>query len=403
MLFWRKRQPDPGEFAYLFERFPSFTQTFCFREVLQMRALGLDAPAFSIRQPNNEPTQAFPPGLVESTTRLPENFDSDLANDANFRRAARAALADLERVWGDQSEKRRIYEALWLKRIFAERKIRRIHVHFAGIATRTAFWLKRLAGVRYSFTAHANDVFCDEPSDRLRMLIAEAEFVSTVSDFSVQYLQKLFPEHAAKFVRIYNGIPLDSIPPRPHAVSPPRIVSVGRAIEKKGFTDLIAACAELSPREFECQIIGEGPLIPELQTQIDRLGLAPRVQLTGPKTIAEIFETLSGARIFALPCVDCPNGGKDNLPTVIMEAMACSLPVISTPVAGVPEMVIDGETGYLVDPHNPGALAAKLANLLDHPDQAAALGKAGRTRCESLFASEVTAKQLHDQIFAHPG
>ncbi len=230
----------------------------------------------------------------------------------------------------------------------------------------------------------------------LEELIWRAKFVVTVSDFSAELLRKRFPLSARKIHRVYNGIDTGSFPLARPARNPPRIVTVGRYIEKKGFDDLIAACAVLRDRgvAFECRIIGEGPLEAELAAAIERADLRGRVELTGPKPMAEVAATLQGARVFALPCVEEADGGMDNLPTVIAEAMAAGLPVVSTTLAGVPEMVADGATGLLVPPRSPEKLADALERLLKRPGLAWWYGRRGRMRAGRLFEVRNTAQQF---------
>jgi glycosyltransferase involved in cell wall biosynthesis len=385
-------------FAYLFERFPAFSQTFVYREVLAMRGIGVKAKVFSIREPSGEPSQDFPPELNGITEYLPPGFQDRIEVDAGFRRAARRGIKQLSELWGDESEKRRIYEALWLAPELRRARISHVHAHFAGMAARTAFWLHRLEGIRFSFTAHANDIFCDEPIERLDQMISAAEFVATETEFSAKFLRERHPAYAGKIFRIFNGIPL---PPLTRAVAthPPLVIGVGRYIEKKGFEDLIAACRQLQDIEFECQIVGQGPLENALRQQAG--SGAGNVVITGARTQNQITAAFAQASIFVLPCVYAADGGSDNLPTVIMEAMAAGLPVISTPVAGVPEMVVDGETGYLVPEHDPGALAARIRTLLGDPGQAQAMGLAGRRRCEQLFDAERVAGHLRDILQKH--
>ncbi len=377
-------------FAYLFERFPSFTQTFCFREVLEMRRQGVECPIWSIRDPSDEPRQDFPDGLRESTRYLPDSFEKLLATDAAFRRRARQAIGELRRLWGGEGEKRRVYEALWLLPRLRRQGIAHVHTHFAGTAARTAFWLNRLGGIRYSITAHANDIFCDEPSERLEMLIAEAACVVTVSDFSVRFLAQDFPAHAPKIHRVYNGIHPRRFRVSSPDASRPLILSVGRYIEKKGFADLVAACRGIE-KDFECHIVGQGPLEAGLRAAC--AGDA-RIRIAGPKSEMEIIDLMARASVFALPCVDESSGGKDNLPTVIMEAMAAAVPVISTPIAGVPEMVEHGVTGLLVPPREPERLRDALGDLLSDPAAATAMGAAGHRVCLEKFATERTTEQL---------
>lgn len=379
--------------AYIFEKFPSFTQTFCAREVSAINGEGIHPPVYSIRQTGNEPASAklLYPGVVEY---LPEKYDVIIAENSDFRRRARKALDDMRRIWGDESEKRRIYEALWLAPRLKERGIRHVHTHFAGIGARTAFWLNRLAGINYSLTAHANDIFRDETAERLAQIFQAAAFVVTVSDFSCRYLQQNFPKLATKFHRVYNGIEMEKFQVTSFPEDKPLIVSVGRYIEKKGFQDLISACAQLGDRNYECQIIGHGPLEEELLQQVKTLGLEGRVIIAGPKSEEEIAELLSRAYMFVLPCVTSADGAMDNLPTVIMEAMAAGLPVVSTRLAGVPEMVLDGQTGSIVEEHDVSGVASKMAHLLDNPTLAREWGSAGHALCREIFDWKITSSSL---------
>lgn len=385
--------PSTTGLAYLFERFPSFTQTFCFREVLELRKQGVHAPIFSIRTPDDEPDQDYPEELSGLTNHLPAGFDEFLA-DSTFRRNARNGIKKLRVVWGDESEKRRIYEALWLIPKLRAMHIQHVHVHFAGIAARTAYWLKHLGGITYSFTAHANDIFCDEPHDRLGMLIDDAKFVITVSDYSLEFLRSHFPANQAKMHRIYNGIHLHRFTPSLPNSQLPLVLAVGRYIEKKGFSDLITALEPIKPHPFECKIVGQGPLEAALKSAVERAGLGHQVEITGPMTESEVSALLARTSVFALPCVNAVDGGKDNLPTVIMEAMAASVPVISTRVAGVPEMVVDGETGYLIPEKSPAQLSERLLDLIQNPEKAASMGRNAHLLCKSKFATAVTTSQL---------
>ena len=355
---------------------------------------------YSVRRPQDEPPQTFPAGMASRVRYLPE--ESELGEEFRWLkrcdRLPEPLRADEQRLKGGR-DKARIQEAGWLGGQMKLAGVGHVHTHFAGLAARTAYWLHRHYGIGYSFTAHANDVFC--PPDpglslTLEELIGAARFVVAVSDFGAAQLRERFPKSADKIFRVYNGIDVEAFPPAHPAANGPRIVAVGRYIEKKGFDDLIAACTRLRDRrvDFECQIVGEGPLEGVLQAAIDRADLRAQVTLTGPKSIAEVAALLGTARVFALPCVVEADGGMDNLPTVIAEAMAAGLPVVSTTLAGVPEMVADGHTGLLVPPRSPEKLAGALARMLTEPGVAAAFGKAGHHRARELFAVRNTVRQL---------
>jgi len=391
------------EVAYLFERFPSFGQTFCYREVAELERQGTTVHVYSIRRPAGEPPQDWDPRIVERVHYLPEEkplvaeIERILKTKAVSDRV-RAAVKD----WGRQSDFLRLYQGIYVGVRLQEKGIRHIHAHFAGMAARTVYWINDFFGLPYSFTAHANDIFA--PRDfaiSLAKLIERAAAIVTVSDYSVRLLQERFPESAAKIQRVYNGVDLAGFTATDFASTPPQIVSIGRLIEKKGFTDLIAACALLRSRGklFRCAIIGEGPLEDSLRSQIADGGLSDFVELTGPQTQTQITERLAHAAIFALPCTREADGGMDNLPTVIMEAMAAALPVISTPLGGIPEMVEDGVNGALISDRDPFALAAAIERLLDDPSRARQLGERGRQIAREKFSVEESARQLRE-IFA---
>ncbi len=392
----------PLGFAYLFERFPSFSQTFCFREVSEMLALGLEFPVFSIRSPKDEPDQVFPPELSRVTRVLPQDFDAMIRQDPRgFGRQALQHQKILVEEWGNESDRKRIYEALWLAPVLRAAGVRHVHAHFAGMAARTAYWLKRFAGVTFSFTAHANDVFVDEPKARLPELFAAAEFVATETDFSVRFIQEKFPAHAAKIHRVYNGIDAGRFAGLRHPDAPPLILSVGRYIEKKGFLDLIDACAALGDLPFHCLLVGQGPMEDEMRGRIARHNLQGKVEVAGTRNETEIAALLARSSVFALACVKAGDGGSDNLPTVIMEAMAAGVPVVSTATAGVPEMVLDGVTGRLVSERSPDALARAIREILENPAAGAQMGAAARERCRERFDIRRTTETLRNLLRDH--
>jgi len=386
------------EMAYLFERFPSFGQTFCYREVAELMRQGTKVHVFSIRRPVDEPPQDWDEQIVERVHYLPEEkvLVPEVDRVLRSKSVSDETRAAVEK-WGRQSDFLRLYQAIYVGTRLEETGLRNVHAHFAGMAARTAWWIREFFGIPYSFTAHANDIFA--PRDfvvSLARLIESAAAVVTVSDFAVRLLQARFPESAAKLHRVYNRVDLSRFSPSDFADSPPAIVSIGRLIEKKGFGDLISACAHLRARScaFTCSIIGEGPLEESLRAQIVAGGLEKSVELTGPKTQEEIAARLAHAAIFALPCTREADGGMDNLPTVIMEAMAAGLPVISTPLAGIPEMVEPGVNGELVPERDPKALAAAIERLIAHPEQARSLGSRGREIAREKFSIETSARQL---------
>jgi len=388
----------PNGFAYVFERFPTFTQTFCFREVLAVRRHGINPWVCSVRTPSGEPFQNFPEEIREGTRYIPQDLNAALRQRAGeIPFSARMTLAGwrLAKWIPDRHPAR---QAAWLGSELQKGGVKHVHSHFAGLGARVIWWLKKFYGINYSLTAHANDVFCEEvetPVKRAK-LFRDAALVVTVSDYSVRFLRENYPFAASKIHRIYNGIDVDRFRKSRPDPNMPLILSVGRYISKKGFEDLIDACALIKDRAFKCLIVGQGQLEEDLKRRVAHRELIGKVEITGPRSESEIIDLLEKTSIFALPCIDAGNSGRDNLPTVLMEAMSASVPMISTSVAGVPEMVLHEKTGYLVPEKDPRALADKIIHLLDHPALAAEMGEKGRRHAEENFALGKTSGMLCD-------
>jgi glycosyltransferase involved in cell wall biosynthesis len=179
------------------------------------------------------------------------------------------------------------------------------------------------------------------------------------------------------------------------------ILSVGRLVEKKGFPNLLDACALLMRRgrRFRCAIYGDGPLRGELAAQIERLGLGAVVTLEGERPQRDLIPVFQGADIFALASFVTEDGDRDGVPNVLAEAMACGLPVVSTAVAGIPELVQHGENGLLCPAQDVEALADALCRLLDHEDERRAMGAAARRTVVEHFDLQVAAARLAE-LFA---
>ncbi len=386
------------QFAYLFERFPSFGQTFCYREVAELDRQSITPPVFSIRNPKNEPPQDWDTRIVKRVHYLPE--EKELLDDV--RRASKKRKLTLEIVaaldeWGRRSDFLRLYQAVYAGLRLQQTGIRHVHAHFAGMAARTAYWIHKFFPITFSFTAHANDIFAPRDFEiGLDKLVGAARVIVTETDYAAQFLRERFPEHSHRIYRIYNGLNLAEFGRTDFSSTPPLIVAVGRLIAKKGFADLIRACGLLAERGrlVQCEIIGEGPLEDELRAQIDQLNLQDRVALSGAKPQREVRQRLAAASVFVLPSVLDAEGGMDNLPTVIMEAMATGLPVISTDIGGIPEMLIQNETGFLVRPGDAGALAGAIEKVIDDRPLAQRLGHAGCQRAQELFSIEKNVHEL---------
>jgi glycosyltransferase involved in cell wall biosynthesis len=395
----------PHSFAYLFERFPSFVQTFVYREAVEMVRQGMNPWMISLRQPEDPPEVAekldVPVFYPPEEKALRAEVDARRAQHQLPGRAHRAIPRHRK-----APDAQRMFEAIWLGPLLQERNIRHVHAHFGGVAARTAWWLRKLYGISYSFTGHANDIFCegDFPVSNAD-LVRGATFVATETDHARRWMEEKYPWARGKVFRVFNGVAVDGFLPRQAATDLPRILSVGRYVEKKGFSDLIEACRLLRARrvDFICDIVGGGPLETELERQIIESDLEGHVGLLGPRSQAEVRRLLAAAQVFVLACVPEKDGGSDNLPTVVMEAMFARAPVICTPVAGVPEMIEPGVEGILVAPGDPPALAQAIGEMLSDRVVAERLSQKARAAAEAKFAVDRTTSVLKHLLVERAG
>lgn len=388
-----------NKFTYLFERFPSFGQTFCYREVAELARQDITPPIFSIRNPRDEPPQDWDNRIVNRVHYLPgEKELLDNVRSASRRQKLTPEIVSALDEWGRRTDFLRLYQAVYVGLRMQEMRIGHVHAHFTGLAARTAFWIHRFFPVTFSFTAHANDIFAPRNFEIGHdKLVETAHVIVTVSDYAKKFLRERFPERADRIRRIYNGLNLAEFERADFSSTPPLILAVGRLIAKKGFADLVRACGLILERgkPFRCELIGEGPLENELRGQIERLDLQNFVALSGAKPQREVRQRLAAANVFVLPSVVDPDGGMDNLPTVIMEAMATGLPVVSTEIGGIPEMVIENETGFLVQPGDAAGLADAIEKVIDDRLLAQRLGQAGYERAQKLFSIEKNVRELY--------
>lgn len=384
--------------AYVVKRYPRFSETFIVNEILAHEAAGHLVEIISLYPPNDTHFQD-----AISRVRAPVTYlNAEGLKAAEFWNALESAAKSLPELWSQLAsargaEVREVYQAVRLARIVRERGIGLLHAHFASTATEVARIASRFAGIPFSFTAHAKDIFHESANaDDLRRKLSEAATVITVSEFNVAHLRREFGPAARYVRRLYNGLHLDRFTFTPPERRAHKIISVGRLIEKKGFEILINACALLAKRgvEFSCDIVGTGERESALRTQINTLGLNDHVQLIGPRPQMEVIEQVRSAAVFAAPCVVGADGNADGLPTVLLEAMALGTPCVSTDVTGIPEVIRHEDTGLQVAQHDAVGLAAALERMLSDKALRVRLATAARGLIEREFnATQNTAQQ----------
>jgi colanic acid/amylovoran biosynthesis glycosyltransferase len=384
--------------GYVLKRYPRYSETFIVNEILAHEASGLEIEIFALRPPTDNHFQDVisrvqaPVNYVQSSgIRAPEFWEA-LQRVGELRPDV---WPELEHARGEEG--REVFQALQLALATHEKGITHLHAHFGTDAAAVARLASKFGRVPYTFTAHAKDIFHESvnPEDLGRKL-REAASVITVSDYNLDYLLENYGPDTPPLYRLYNGLELERFPYGPPESRPRKIVGVGRLVEKKGFVELVKACALLKSRgvEFECEIVGTGELEDELRARISALDLEDRVKLTGPRPQREVIRTVQEATAFAAPCVVGADGNRDGLPTVLLEAMALGTPCVSTDVTGIPEVLRHEETGLMVPQHDPAALSLALERLLDDGPLRARLARNARRLIEDEFDIECNAARL---------
>ena len=386
--------------GYVVKRYPRYSETFIVNEILAHEAAGMELEIFSVLPPEDGHFQDAISRVRAPVTYLPSKglkvaeFWSVLEETVQL---SPDGWDSLEVARGE--DVRYVYQAMVLAREARLRAISHLHAHFATAATTVARLAARFAGLPYTFTAHAKDIFHESvrPAD-LRHKFADATVAVTVSDYNLAYLRESYGSAARRVRRIYNGLDLERFPYRSPRERPPLVVGVGRLVEKKGFADLLEACAILAEegRKFTCRIVGTGEQEVELRVRIARLGLEDRIELLGPRPQSELVRLVQDAAVLAAPCVVGADGNRDGLPTVLLEAMALGTPCVSTDVTGIPEVIRDEETGLMVSQRDPAALAAAIGRLLEEPDLRIRLADRARRLVEAEFDVNRNAAQLRE-------
>lgn len=391
---------DERRIGYVVKRYPRFSETFIVNEILAHEAAGRSLEIFSLYPPNDTHFQD-----VISRVRSPVTYlttEGLRAGDLwegleSAGRAVPGLWSALATGVAAGANAREVFQAAWLARLAVARGIGHLHAHFATTATSVARLAAAFAGIPFTFTTHAKDIFHEEvDSDDVRRKLTSASTVVTVSDFNVVHLRREHGEAAARVRRIYNGIHLDRFPYSDPCGRGRHVVGVGRLIEKKGFAVLVEAVRRLSEagQEFTCEIIGSGEEEEALRAQIARAGLEPRIRLSGSLPQGEVIRRVSGASVFAAPCVVGRDGNADGMPTVLLEAMALGTPCVATDVTGIPEIIRHGETGWLVGQHDAAGLAEGIQALLDDAGLRRRLAEKARSLLESEFDIRRNAELL---------
>jgi glycosyltransferase involved in cell wall biosynthesis len=381
--------------------YPRLSETFIAQEIHALERRGLDLRLYSLRHPTDPAVHPVHREIAAPVVYLPEYLRQEplrvlrgwwkARRMAGYRRARACWLADLRRDL-TPNRARRFGQACVLAAELPD-DIERIHAHFLHTPGSVARYAATMRGLPWSCSAHAKDIWTI-PEWESREKLAELDWLVTCSAAGRDRLDTL-SNHAGTVHLVYHGLDFDRFPAPPaarpprrgdQAADPVRLFSVGRLVEKKGYDDFLEALHRLPPEiHWRLTHIGGGSLTADLRTQAEDLGLDDRIDWRGARAQDEVLAAYREADVFVLASRIASDGDRDGLPNVLMEAQSQGLACLSTRVAAIPELILDGETGLLVPPRDPTALSAALTRLIRDPALRASLGAAAARRVRRDF------------------
>lgn len=408
----RNTAGEPASVAYIMSRFPLLTETFILREMLDLERQGMPLKIFPLLREKGSVRHAEVDRLRAEIHYTP--FLSAAIISANLSFLLRDPRRYLGLLWtalkGNWGSANLFFGALgifpksvYFARLVQQQGVGHVHAHYATHPALCALIVSGLTGVGYSFTAHAHDIFLEQ-----RMLaekVRRARFVAAISQFNKDFLLRLAPDvRPEKIEVVHCGIELEKYGARSEqqlrtANSPGQAITaicVASLQPYKGLSYLIRACRQVVRRvpNFRCLIVGQGADRPVLEALIHDLGLDDHVRLLGGLPQHEVAGLLGDADMFVLPSIVAPSGQMEGIPVALMEAMASRLPVVSTRLSGIPELVDDGINGLLVPPADESALAEAITSLSGDPERRRRMGERGREKVAAEFELQQNVASL---------
>jgi colanic acid/amylovoran biosynthesis glycosyltransferase len=397
---------------YLVKHFPCLSQTFVLNEVTELTARGVRVAVVSALGADGDID--LDPAIASRVVYLEHGYlyrygagcdPSEgealdrIVGDALAPGGSNVPVAVRHRLWhllgeseSDPSMRHRGFlDALRVLALVRADGISHIHCDFAEDNVKLAHLIHKATGIPFTFKMRAYDIFA-EPQADLGTWAAAAASVLTISQYNRAYICERWGIPPAKVAVVYDGVCVEQLRPvSRYQHQPFRIVSVSRLVEKKGFPVLLRALHMLRDRlTLTCEIFGDGPMLASLEAQVVELGLDDLVTLQGSRPHAEVLAALDSASVFVLPCIEASNGDRDGTPNSLLEAMARGIPVISTRLSGIPEIIEDGVDGLLVPPNDSAALARAIASLAADDLLAETIRQAGRSTVTTRFRIERT-------------
>lgn len=351
----------PRKVLYLLNAFPKLSETFVLNEIVELLSRGVDVQIIAMTNPCeaaiNRKVLSY--NLMQRTRWIGEGH-----------RKLHLNPSELRKLYGD---------------------VDLVHAHFASDAAILGAKIAKILGLPFTVTAHAYELFLRPNFNKLRHLFESASAVITPSAYNRRYISEkvgVDPEKVHIIRATIDSSEFSSKAKRKiRADTHPRLICIGRLVEKKGLTYLFKAMVRVLAKhpETTLHVIGGGPLAPRCQEEAEQLGIASNVYLLGDKSNEACLELISQSDVAVLPCIVAASGDRDVCPLTLQEAMAMELPVVSTTVASIPELVDHRVSGILVPERDSDALAKALIELIENGELARKMGAKGRVKIESEF------------------
>lgn len=394
--------------GYVVHTFPRLTLTFVLREILALEAMGVEVVVFSLRQPANQTVihpefrrmaapiicvpkwnQSLKTVLMTGLSLIPFcRYPGRLVQAFSFiaRSRNKAVLYDF-------------FRSIWMARQMHILGVNHLHAHAATFETMVAMFTALLSGRSYSFTAHASDIFPQQ--EFLSKKLDEASFAVAISEYNRKFLMDHYGHTRIgdKIHVVHCGVELNSYLPRTKASPSDKfiIITVARLAEQKGHHILLKALSVLKEDgyDFCWLVVGHGPRLDVLETGIHSEGLNDYVNFVGDQSTETVQALLQQADLFVLPCIKTVNDMMDGIPVALMEAMALGVPVVSTHLSGIPELIENEVTGFLVPEKDVAALTQVIERIMNNQVDLDAVRMAARRKIEESFTAETNAALLN--------
>ncbi len=403
--------PTPPVLGLILKGFPRISETFISNEILLLEQLGFRIHIFSMRKPRenfshnsvrNIKARAdyLPESLLEGLpVLLPANAALAARKPRAFAVACKTAFRRFLRTRKSATWKHLLQAGYLVEKLLPGTGVAHLHAHFAHSPTSVAMFASLLSGIPFSFTAHAKDIYTSEPR-QLREKMARARVVITCTEYNRRYLSALANGAGSPIHRCYHGIDLklfDGAAAPPHDPRPPyRILTVARLTAKKGLPTVLQALKKLAEQgiDFQHDLIGDGADRAGILAVVKQLGLETRSHWRGVLPHEKVLEYYRCSDLFVLGCEVAADGDRDGIPNVLMESMAMGVPVVSTDVSAIPELVQHERTGLLVPPGRPDAMAQAMNRLLTDTHLRARIIPAAKDRVKQNFDNRILVTEL---------